>query len=101
MYLGSEGGFRHELRGYLAGFSYVRGSNENAEVLRCLQECAEALKVLLMFILLNHCMSYKLFFILFRSRLRLRWLLVWRWWPTGAGRGWWWTDQQMRGIQNI
>ncbi len=61
VYLGSEGGFRHELRGYLAGFSYVRGSNENAEVLRCLQECAEALKVLLIF-LPNNGMSLNLFF---------------------------------------
>ena len=42
---GSENTFRHQLRGYLAGFSFVRGANENEEVLRCLQECAEELKV--------------------------------------------------------
>ncbi len=42
---GAEDEYRHRLKGHLAGLSYVAGANENGEVLRCLQECAESLKV--------------------------------------------------------
>ena len=42
---GAEEDFKHELTGYLAGLSILRGSNENTEVLRCLHQCAESLQV--------------------------------------------------------
>lgn len=42
---GSDSEFRHEMKGYLAGLSYLGGSTEHAEVLRCLHQCAESLQV--------------------------------------------------------
>ena len=43
--IGSENAYRHQLRGYLAGLSYLEGSNENEDVLKCLHQCAESLQV--------------------------------------------------------
>ena len=42
---GSESNYKHELKGYLAGLSYLGGSTEHSEVLRCLHQCAESLQI--------------------------------------------------------
>lgn len=42
---GSEGQYKHQLRGYLAGLSLLLGSTEHSEVLKCLHQCAESLQV--------------------------------------------------------
>ena len=42
---GSETRYRHQLKGYLAGLSYLPDGNENPEVLKCLHQCSESLQI--------------------------------------------------------
>ena len=42
---GSETRYRHQLKGYLAGLSYLPNGNENPEVLKCLHQCSESLQI--------------------------------------------------------
>jgi len=42
---GSEESYKHQMRGYLAGVSYVKGATENLEALKCLHQCAESLQI--------------------------------------------------------